>query len=172
MKKINLFIAITIVCFTKIYGQDIPDLEFPYTGYYLADDLSLKKLEKVQGNFESKTGTLGYGLTNYLTVFKTTSDVRFSKTKMPRIFINTAGMDPSEYCTLIKADIKKKKRWFIQSKNSAYDGGKLDVSEFKIKIDFKKIRDGQYEVILPKDILIGEYAIIVSIYASCFGIDE
>jgi hypothetical protein len=158
MKNILLYILILITA--CVFGQDtIPTPDFASRPYYLISENKLENLERAEASIDTKIRGAGYGgYDMYYTAFSATSTIRFKQTTLPRIFIKVDGnSDPSEMVTLSKGEIKKDRRRFLQG--SAKLGGKArDVSGSEVKIEFKKIRDGLFEILLPPSMTTGEYA--------------
>ena len=187
MKKIILTIAILISGFSSILmAQSFPDPEFSSRPYILDVDKTLKNLERTDAQIETKVVGMGYGgFETYYTAFEPESDVRLSMNSLPKIIIKIEGnVDPSEIISLSEAVVKRDRRRFLQ--NSRGMGGRArDISDTYINLEFKKIRDGIFEVILPSDIQPGEYAFMPinsggsntlqtynsKVKISCFGID-
>ena len=164
-----------------VIAQTIPDPEFTARPYSLSPDGTLKDLERVDASIDIKVKGGGYGGSEtFYTAFSGKSPVRFSKATLPRIIIRVeGGVDPADLVVLSVAEVKKDRRRFLQGSMTLY-GKARDVSASFIKVEFKKIRDGVYEVVLPADIAPGEYAIMpiadgkstpAGTKISCFGID-
>ena len=187
MKTKKLLLVITFMITGLILNaQSFPDPEFSSRPYILEDGKTLKSLERADAQLEWKIKGMGYGGSeSYFTTFTPNSDVRFTKGTLPKLIIKVDGdVDPSEVITLSKGVVKKKKRKFIQGSMSM-TGKARNVSESYIKLEFKKIRKGIYEIILPNDLEPGEYAFMPissggsnsvtslnsKVKISCFGID-
>ncbi len=128
---------------------------------YLWQDKKLSELERVDAQFDTKAKGLGYGgVDTYYTVFTDKSEIRFTKDKLPTFVIKVdKGIDPAETYTVLKATVKKKKRSFLIGRYAM--GGKAkDTRDEHIKVMYKKLKDGVYEITLPSDIEIGEYAFV------------
>lgn len=165
---------------SNLFAQTFSDPEFSSRPYFLDADSTLKNLERADAQYEQKLKAMGYGgMEIYYSVFILKSDVRFSKSTLPKLIIKVEGnIDPSELFYLSKSAVKTDRRSFLQGSMDILFGGKArDVSNTYINLEFKKIRDGIFEVILPSDIQPGEYAFIPmgapasKIKISCFGID-
>jgi hypothetical protein len=182
MKQIIFTIAVLISGFiSNLMAQSYPDPDFPLRPYILEADNSLKSLERTDAQIElnlAKSVSLG-GTEMYYTTFKTESDVRLSRSSLPKLIIKVeANMDPSELISISKGVVKRDRRRFLQSSSSLM-GKARDVSDSYVKAEFKKVRDGIFEMTLPSDIQPGEYAILPSnggfgmpkVKISCFGID-
>jgi hypothetical protein len=180
----KIFGAIISIAFTlSAKAQTIPDPEFSGRPYYLSGN-ELKPLERADATIDVKVKAMGYGGSEYYyTVFSKTSPVRFKKDTMPKIVVKIDGSaDPAETIVLARVfEQKKDRRRFIKGKMRL--GGKTkDVSKYDVRLEFKKIRDGLYELILIGPIELGEYAFMplennnsigkTSQKLTCFGIDE
>ena len=188
MKKIIFTIAILISGFSSsLMAQSFPDPEFSSQPYILEANNSYKKLERADAQIETKMVGMGYygGFETYFTAFEPESDVRLSMNSLPKIIIKIEGnVDPSEIISLSEAEVKRDRRRFLQS-SRGMRGRAHDISDTYIKLEFKKIRNGIFEVILPSDIQPGEYAFMPinsggsntlqtynsKVKISCFGID-
>lgn len=186
MKKLILF-AILIVAFCSAsIAQSFPDPEFSSRPYILNDDNTLRDLERTDAQIDVKLKGMGYGGSEtYYTAFTPKSDVRFAKNALPRLIIKVEGnVDPSELISLSKGEVKKDRRRFLQG-DLAFGGKARDVSSSYVKLEFKKIGNGIFEIILPSDIQPGEYAFMPinssnqnslmsydsKVKITCFGID-
>ncbi|MDZ4810934.1 MAG: hypothetical protein SGI96_22085 [Bacteroidota bacterium] len=185
-KKILLFAFWFSVISIASSAQSFPDPEFSSRPYSLEADTALKNLERADAQVDFKLKGLGYGGSEtYFTTFTPKSGIRFLKNTLPKLIIKVDGnIDPSELISLSKAEVKKDRRKFLQS-SIALGGGARDVSNTFLKIQFKKLREGIYEIILPKDIQPGEYGFIpmntgtgnpltsfnAKAKITCFGID-
>lgn len=186
MKLLKLFL---ILQFNVVIGQTVIDPEFAGRPYIMNKDSSLSSLERVDAKLDSKTKGMGYGgLEIYYSVFSSKSETRFKVNEIPKIVIKIeAGKDPSEEITLVVAEVKKEKRRFIQS-DEAMGGRAKNIAQSFIKLEFKKIKNGIYEIIVPQNLAIGEYGFLPyykgpsgvdliisgsgqSAKISCFGID-
>jgi hypothetical protein len=187
MKKIIFTIAILISGFSSnLMAQSFPDPEFSSRPYILEANKTLKNLERADAQIETKMVGMGYGgVETYFTAFEPESDVRLSMNSLPKLIIKVEGnVDPSEIISLSEAEVKRDRRRFLQS-SRGIRGRARDVSDTYIKLEFKKIRDGIFEVVLPSDIQPGEYAFMPinsggsnssqtynsKVKISCFGID-
>ena len=167
-----IFLALTI-CST-LMSQDIPDPEFSDRPYFLKEN-GLMSFERTDGTLEAKTSMKG--METFYAAFKAKSGVRFQVTSLPKMVIKTEGnADPAELFTVVKGNVTKDKRSFIQRKTDRKNIA-MDIREFQIKTTFKKIRDNVYEIIFDNALTPGEYALLPStesnlkIKISCFGID-
>lgn len=182
MKIINLLILFLISIY--VHAQEIPDPEFTNRPYLLTADNELKNLERADAQISAKAKALGYGgvETSYI-VFSAKSEIRFNSANLPRIIIKIEGnVDPADLITMSKAVSKNNKRSFLQG-GVGFVGRTKDVSSTYVKLEFKKIRNGVYEIILPTDITSGEFGILPvtdpnslagsksNIKITCFGID-
>ena len=183
MKNIIFISAILISGFVSTsIAQSVPDPEFSSQLYILEVDNTLKNLERADAQMDIKIKGMGYGGSEiYYTAFTPKSDVRLSKNALPKLIIKVEGnIDPSELISLSKAEVKKDRRRFLQF-SMALGGKARDVSRSYVKLEFKKNREGIFEVILPSDIQPGEYAFMpinssltsnkTKFKISCFGID-
>jgi len=182
MKKSIFALVVLILGFGFILSaQSFPNPKFSLRPYIVESDSVLKTFERADAHLDIKVKGLGYGGSEtYYTAFKPNSDVRFSKNALPKIIIKIDGnIDPSDQISLSKAIVKKDRRRFLQA-SMALGGKSRDVSSYYVNLEFKIIRDGIYELILPSDIQTGEYAFMPPVYDGgnyfkskiyCFGID-
>lgn len=182
---ILLTLTITILCNSSTVAQTIIEPEFPERPYFLSADSTLKNLERADAQLIYKQKAMGLGGTNiYYEISSPKSEMRFSKNELPRFFIKTeANIDLSESVLISKSVLKKGRRTFIQNSYAAYTAKSKDISDNYLKLEFKKIKDNVYEILLPQNIASGEYAFIPIIKGSiflevgkttklsCFGID-
>lgn len=166
MKKQLAFLMMIFVSIISAQAQEKIDPEFAYHPYMLLSSGELKDFERAD---YKKLHTQGWVTwESYYTISGKKSTIRFTKTTMPRIVIKVEiGEDPSGRVSMLKGKQTKKQRRFQDS------GTQKQVDEASIKIEFKKIHDGVYEIILPS-LQPGEYALLSSGGGkiSCFGIDE
>ena len=160
MKK-NILIALLILSSVNFVFSQIPQPDFNNKPYYLKSDSTLNDLETVDAAMDYKFIGMGYGgVEYYFTAFNETSTKSFTTSEIPTFVIKVDdGIDPSDFLTLIKAKVKKKKRLFVQGNMSA-TGKARDVSENVVSLEYKKISDNYYKIILGKDLIAGEYAFI------------
>ncbi len=145
-------------------------------------------LERLEGSLDNKMKGLYGGNETYISAFGLRSPVRFSASSLPKVYIKFDSKgDPSEKIWLLKAAITKDRRRFLCSSMSM-TGAARDASSSRIEVQFKKINDTFYEVIIPY-LQSGEYtftapmsgtSILSSLTGggggrsskiSCFGID-
>lgn len=173
MKKLIFTFVIFIVTLgTTLKAQKAQTPEFAFRPYILEANNNLKSLENADGKLETKFLGMGYGGSEmYYSAKLPKSTIRISKSSLPKIIVKiTGGVDPLQFIKLSKAEIKKGNRKFMQ--NKVYFGGaNKDLSDTFIKLEFKKIRNEIYEIILPSTIEIGEYGFISSGFVYCLGID-
>ena len=182
MKKIIISSILSFVFAISIMAQSIPDPEFSSQVYILQEDDTYKNLEKTDAQIDIKIKGLGYGGSEiYLSVFTPKSKLRFKSKDLPKLIIKIEdNIDPSELVSLSMANIKRKRRSFLQS-SMTFSGKARSINSSYIKLDFKKVRDSIYEIILPANIQLGEYAFMPIVNSShsykttakiyCFGID-
>jgi len=187
MKIIVSILAILSAMFSStLFAQSLPDPEFSSRPYILEANNNLKGLERADAQIDMKVKGMGYGgFETYYTAFTPKSDVRLSKNVLSKLIIKVErNIDPSEIISLSMAIVKKDRRRFLQG-SMALGGKARDVSSSYVKLEFKKIRDGIFEIILPSDIQLGEYAFMPissgggnpltaynsKVKISCFGID-
>lgn len=175
MKKIILSIAVVLSSITS-FSQTLPTPEFAMRPYILEATNTLKNLERVEVQTDMKAKVSGVEM--FFTAFNAKSDVRISKSAMPKFIIKVeVGTDPADVISLGIGEVKKDKRKFLQSSSNA-KGEARDISATSVKLEFKKISDGLYEIILPT-IAPGEYAFMpvkigisdTKMKFSCFGMD-
>lgn len=158
--KFFLIICFVFVTFNNV-AQKLANIEFSGRPYILVNTNTLKDFERADAQFETKIKALGYkGSETFYTVFSPKSEISFSKALLPKIIIKMENnMDPSEVVKLSKAVIKRDRRRFILESQQLL-GKARDISDAYIKLNFKKLDDNVYEIILPSDIEIGEYAFL------------
>ncbi len=173
MKKLILTFVIFISTLgTTLKAQDSETPEFAFRPYILETSNNLKSLENADGKLESKLLGMGYGGSEmYYSAKLPKSTIRISKSSLPKIIVKiNGGVDPLHYIKLSKAEIKKGSRKFMQNR-TYFGGASKDLNDTFIKIEFKKIRNEIYEIILPNNIEIGEYGFISNGFVYCFGIE-
>lgn len=158
------------------FSQNVPSPEFTMRPYMLGSDNTLKNLERVDVQTDMKAKVSGVEM--FFTAFNSKSDVRISKSAIPRFIIKVEpGTDPANIISLGIGEVKKDKRRFLQSSQNA-KGEARDISTTSVKLEFKKISDGLYEIVLPA-MSSGEFAFMpvkigisdTKVKFSCFGID-
>lgn len=179
MKKVLL--ALCFICLNFITkSQSVPAPEFSLTPYYLNTDNTLKNLEKNDAQLDAKNKIVG-GVDYYFTLNKAKSDIRFPKGTLPKFYIKVdANTDPSDVISLFIPEIKKDQRKFLLGSMGSFYKKAKDVNKYAVKIDFKKIADGVYEIIIPADLASGEYGFLPAninatntsrVKVNCFGVD-
>lgn len=182
-RKLRLAMALFVAALmgAPAIAQTIPDPEFTLRPYVLAADGTLRDVERADATVDYKYINGGYGgAKTYYTAFSGKSTVRFPSATPPRLFIRVeGGVDPSDLILLSIGETHKDRRRFLVGNSSLY-GKARDVSDSFIKMEFRKVRDGVYELVLPTGIAPGEYAIMpvsdgktssTTTKISCFGID-
>ena len=118
------------------------------------------------------------------TVTPSRSLIRFPLSNMPRFVIKTEpDQDPSEVVYLSKVfESNSKRRRFLATKMSIFGMSKEVDNQF-LQIDFEKLGENFYEIIIVDPIGNGEYAFIPfdtgvgsknmmgKVFVNCFGID-
>ncbi|MBK9328169.1 MAG: DUF4377 domain-containing protein [Sphingobacteriales bacterium] len=171
------------VKFTVNKGNNIPEPEYPLRPYYL-DGNTLIQFERSESSFDMKVKGAGYGgVDRFLTAFSPESKIQFKDGNMPRIFISTESksIDPYDVISLCKAITQKDRRRFKIGSSKMF-GGARNVSGNIIPVEFKKIRDTLFEVIIPEQLEVGEYGFLPimegesniltskTVKINCFGI--
>jgi hypothetical protein len=139
--------------------KKLPIPEYALRPYWLTEKYTLSDMERVDAQTDVKVKGMGYGGAEYYyTAFSPISSVVFKISQTPVIIIKTEnGVDPSEIVSLVKGEEKSDRRRFIQG--SMKMGGKSrDIGDATIELRFEKLVDNIYQIILPSDILPGEYA--------------
>ncbi|WP_436417635.1 hypothetical protein KCV26_15955 [Petrimonas sulfuriphila] len=166
--------------FNHTVVEDCPIPEFSLRPYFFSNE-TLKSMERADASIDVKVVAFGYGGSEvFYTVFPSQSNSRFGEGKIAPIIVKVENdSDPSEIFYLVKAkEVKKDRRRFIMSKMSM--GGKgADLSEFVIQIEFRKIKDNIYQILVPDNLQPGEYGFMpisskkeaTTIKITCFGID-
>jgi hypothetical protein len=186
MKKISLFsFIILVVCIFNANAQEIPIPDFTKRPFVLNEDNILTDFERNVAVIDYKIKGLGYGGSEiYYSVTPARSLVRYPLSNLPRFIIRTEpNQDPSEVIYLSKAfEVNSKRRRFITSKLTLFAKSKEIDSQF-IQIDFKKLADDTYQIIIVDPIGNGEYAFIPfdtggsatnmggKVFINCFGIN-
>ncbi|MBS1624705.1 MAG: hypothetical protein JST83_11835 [Bacteroidetes bacterium] len=156
----NVFLLFTVFLTVSVSAQSssIPQPEFPSRPYFLRDS-TFHNLEKVEANFDLKIKGGGFGGADQnLTAFKAQSPIRFDKNNIPPMYIQIDGSgDPSDKVSVSIAQIKKDRRRFVLESTSL--GGKAkDMSETKVSVSLKKVREGLYQIVFDAPLVPGEYA--------------
>lgn len=184
IQKLTLTILWLLVSLVALHSQEIPTPDYSARPYYLKADNTLENFERADATMDTKLKGGGFGgVEMYFAAFGTASSTRFAAGNIPRLFIKLeANIDPNESITLSQAEVKKDRRRFLQGSMSAY-GAARNTSAGEVKLTFKKIREGVFEILLPSNIASGEYAFmpmgdqsisltsVTNIKISCFGID-
>lgn len=167
------------------YSQEVPIPDFAKRPFILSEKNELTDFERIVAVIDFKIKGLGYGGSEiYYTVTPSRSLKRYPLSNLPRFIIKTEpNQDPSELIYLSKAfEVNSKRRRFITSKMSMVGKSKEIESQF-VQIDFKKLADDVYEIIIVDLIGNGEYAFIPfdtaessrnmgsKVFINCFGID-
>lgn len=184
VKIIGAIIGVALTLTVK--AQVIPEPEFSSRPYYVTVSNELKPLERADATIDVKVKAMGYGGSEYYyTVFSNASSVRFKRGEMPKIVVKIDGSsDPAESIVLAKVfEQKKDRRRFIKGKMKL--GGKSkDISKYDVPLEFKKIREGLYEIVFTTPLEPGEYAFMPiggdntlgggsqKQKLTCFGVDE
>jgi hypothetical protein len=165
MKKSFLSLLLILTFITKAQKNSEP--EFAYRPYFVNLDGSLKGFERVDMIIESKPNAMGRNWQTFYIVYEAKSFFRISKAAIPKCIIKIEpGKDPADLVRLYKGKAKKSKRNFLSS------GQPEDLKKSIVKIEFKKISDDLYEILLPDSIELGEYAFVSGdSKVSCFGVD-
>lgn len=184
----NLVAAILIITGNLYAGvcmaQEVPMPDYSARPYQLKPDNTLQNLERTDASTDMKVKAAGYGgVEIYYAAFGTSSTVRFLAGSLPRLVIRLAeNIDPEESITLSKAEVKKDRRRFLQSSHTM-TGATRNTEGTDVKLEFKKLREGLFEILLPRNLVAGEYAFmpmgdqnisltsVSNIKISCFGID-
>ncbi len=164
---------------------NIEEPEFIDRPYWVKPDASLNNLERGDATIDFKVKGMGYGGSEtYYTVFEKQSSVRFKSGQEPSIVVKVGDKtDPSELFILSVADSKGDRRRFLLSSRSM-TGSSRNLDPTEVNLEFKKIADGIYEIILPTGLAPGEYSFLPmasegtglfqtghKVKITCFGID-
>lgn len=184
MKKILFLLTFLIVNYSG-YSQEIPIPDFAKRPFILTEENELIDFERLVAVVDFKIKGMGYGGSEvFYTVSPSRSLKRYPLSNLPRFIIKTEpNQDPSEVIYLSKAfEVNSKKRRFLTSKMTMTGKSKEVVSQF-IQIDFKKLTDDVYEIIIVDLIGNGEFAFIPfdtaesarnmggKVFINCFGVD-
>jgi hypothetical protein len=176
--------AIPATPIVSITDAEIPIPDFPGRPYYITGSKKLENLERADASSDVKIKGLGYGGHDlYFTAFGIKSPITFKQSELPKLVIKLeANQDPSEMVTLTKATLLKDRRRFLQESGSL--GGKAhNVEASRLPLQFRKVRDGLYEIVIPATIEPGEYAFMpmgasgsilssTTIKISCFSVEQ
>lgn len=183
--KTFFFISFLVLIQFSTYGQEIPNPDFAKRPFILTEDNELTDFERLVAVVDYKIKGLGYGGGElYYTVNPGRSLKRYPLSNLPRFIIKTEpNQDPSEVIYLSKAyEVDAKKRRFITAKITML-GKSKEVDKQFIAIDFKKLANDIYEIIIVDPIGNGEFAFIPfdtaqssrnmggKVFINCFGID-
>lgn len=159
--------------------------EFNDRPYWVKPDATLNNLERGDATIDFKVKGMGYGGSEiYYTVFPKQSNIRFKSGQEPSIIVKVGDKtDPSELFILSKAEVKTDRRRFLLASRSM-TGSARNLDPTEITLEFKKLREGVYEIILPKGLPSGEYTFLPmasegtgvlqtghKVKITCFGID-
>ncbi len=172
-----------ITTFTVNTSNNIPDPEYPLRPYYL-DGKKLIQFERSESSVDMKVKGAGYGgHDRFLTAFDPESRIQFKEGNLPRMFISTESksIDPYDVISLCKAITQKDRRRFKIGSSKMF-GGARDIRDNIISLEFKKIHDTLYEIIILGKLEVGEYGFLPilegdsnfmtskSVKINCFGI--
>lgn len=184
MKKFIFLLSFFLIQLST-NAQEIAIPDFSKRPFYISTENELESLEREIAVVDYKIKGLGYGGGEYYyTVTQPRSLLRFSLREMPRFIIKTEpNQDPSEVIYLSKSyDVNRKRKRFLTSKVTMLGKSKGVDNQF-IEINFKKLDEDVYEIIIVDPIGNGEYAFIPfdtaessqnmmgKVYINCFGID-
>ena len=167
----------------ELRAQDIPEPDFSQKPYYLKDG-KLSEFEKTDASLERKVKGMGYGGVEFFySVEGIRSNSRFTPTSFPKIIIKTEDNgDPTDAILVCVGETKKDSRRFKSFKMGTF-GGTKGISDNRIKLTVKKLRDKIFEITIDQTLPAGEYAILpyskdatamaitAGVKVSCFGID-
>jgi hypothetical protein len=179
----NVAIALSILTYTQSAAQEIPEPDFSQKPYYIKEE-KLSEFEKVDATLERKVKGMGNGgVEFYYSVPDLKSSARFAASAVPKIIIKTEdNSDPTEAILVCVGEAKKDNRRFKSFKMGTF-GGTKGISDNRIKIAVKKIRDKVFEITIDQVLPAGEYAILpyskdatamamtAGVKVSCFGVD-
>ncbi len=159
MKRIITSIAIAIATAFASSGQAIPEIEFDNTPVWLdTASKTLKQFERPQANTATRLTSI-YSAESLAFVSGITSNTRFDLKKLPKIYVKlpTSGADPSSEILFASLIINKKKmqREYVTAKGGIA-GTATTLSNSNV--DFKKVKEGVYEVVFSAPLKNGEYA--------------
>lgn len=172
-KTIALFLFILCIS-TIVDAQEIPEPDFSNTPVWLDKNTnSIKGFERPQLNKGSRATGL-YSAESYVSIPGTTSTVRFEKSNVPKILlkVSDASVDPFTAVEFASLNVNKKQeqREYILKKAGL---GSSNTTQAIIGIDFKKIKDGIYEIQFLTPLEKGEYTFSNSANkAFCFTVYE
>lgn len=184
MKILLVFLSFFSIQFSS-FSQEIPIPDFAKRPFILNEENELVDFERLVAVVDFKIKGMGYGGSEiYYTVTPSRSLKRYPLSNLPKFVIKTEpNQDPSEVIYLSKAfEVNSKRRRFLTSKLSLTGKSKEVDSQF-IQIDFKKISEDVYEIIIIEPIGNGEYAFIPfdtaessrnmggKVFINCFGIN-
>jgi hypothetical protein len=184
MKK-YLVLLIALGIHFSVYSQEIPMPDFAKRPFIVGAENTLVDFERLVAVVDIKIKGMGYGGSEiFYTVTPSRSQVRFPLSNMPKFVIKTeSNQDPSEVVYLSKVfESNSKRRRFLATKMSMLGKSKEVDNQF-IQIDFKKLGENFYQIIIVDPIGNGEYAFIPfdtgvgsknmmgKVFVNCFGID-
>ena len=175
----SFLISISTTC-----AQDvIADPDFSGKPYYFRDG-KLNEFEKAEAILERKVKGMGYGGVEFFySVGGLKSTTRFIASSIPKIIVkNEDNSDPTEMLLVCIGETKKDNRRFKSFKVGTF-GGTKGISDNRIRLTVKKIRDKVFEISIDQTLTAGEYAILpyskevtaaaatTGVKVNCFGVD-
>lgn len=156
MLKIYLLIwGVLISLFSQ--AQKISDLEFWGRPYYLTSDGSLKDLERSEISVTAKIKGGGWKDTDtYLKAAGDKSSMRIDSNSIMKFYIKfTIHSDPSESLKIVRGEALKGSRQFLYSRTSRRGERRIIPNDIKLK--FKKLSEGFFEISVDGKLESGEY---------------
>lgn len=111
------------------WSQEIPDPDFENRPYYLNSNNELIAFERTSVTMDIDQKGLYGGAEIFFTTFTLDSKTRLDAKNLPKIIIKLdSGADPYEVVSIVKGEIHKNVRRFLQ-RDQNLSGGARDISE-------------------------------------------
>ena len=176
MKKTALLLTLVLLqflCFAQTTTTtNYPDPDFvdqPF--WYDSKKSSLRSFEKAPRQSASRSVGL-YGAEAVSYIDGNESPLQFTNSENLAIIIKVEkGVDPSDVIRFFKMKSKKNSREYVAASVSAWDGGSKSSEGGMNILEFKKIREGIFQIQFNYKLARGEYAFINSKSFYAFGIE-
>ena len=173
----------TLIFMSSLAQEVVPEPDFSQKPYYFKDG-KLNEFEKADATLERKVKGMGYGGVEFFySVAGLKSTARFITSSIPKIIVKTEdNSDPTEMLLVCVGETKKDNRRFKSFKMGTF-GGTKGISDNRIKLTVRKIRDKVFEISVDQPLPTGEYAILpfakevtasaatTGVKVNCFGVD-
>jgi hypothetical protein len=174
MKHLLILFWFTCLPISSVLAQSpssLPEPEFEMQPYWYDEaSKSLRSFEKVP--FQTQTRATGlYGAEGLAFIEGRESPIQFKNVGNLIILVKIEkGKDPSDLLSICQFKVRKK-RELVVSKRSSWDGGTTNKTAGLAILEFKKIREGIYQIILTQRLERGEYAFANGKSFFAFGIE-